>query len=255
MDNIVKLMRPLFRSRGSPTVASATAPEEVSAVVTSCGRPDLLEQTLTSFFSFNSYPIAKFIIVEDGVAPLEVARRFDFRCDYELLCTGERVGQIAAIDYAYSRVRTPYIFHLEDDWLFHADGFIEKSMLLLKLYDRCLQVYIRAVNDTNGHPISRWRHQDSFVAWRKMKYGYKAFGGEWNGFSFNPGLRRLADYTAIGGYGVHIPCAPGLHASTEIALSKLYRKRGMFAAILTDRNGSGYVSHIGWNRTVSEHVP
>ena len=225
---------------------------KVTVVLTSCNRSDLLQQTLSSFFQHNTYPIAAFIVVEDGPATLDAARSYHFPCEHWLISTGERVGQIAAVDYAYSHVRSEYIFHLEDDWQFYAGGFIEKSLLLLTALPQCLQVYIRALNDTNGHPV-HWRtRRTSGVAWRRMRYGYKAFGGEWNGFSFNPGLRRLADYTAIGGYGVHKLRARKRHAGTEIALSRLYRRRRMFAAILSDREGAGYVRHIGWDRTVPE---
>jgi len=224
----------------------------VTVVVTSCGRPDLLLRTLASFFEFNSLPIAKIIVVEDGPKVLDELSRFAFPYPYELIATGERVGQIPAIDYAYSRVETDYVFHLEDDWEFHASGFIEKSLAILEARPDCLQVYVRALDDTNGHPVRWWTHRHGGVAWRKMAYGYKAFGGEWNGFSFNPGLRRRSDYVAVGGYGIHRLSAPGLHAGTEIVLSRLYREKGMFAAILADRRGRGYVRHIGWDRTVPE---
>jgi len=40
--------------------------EDVTAVITSCGRFDLLEETLDSFFEFNTYPIKKIIITEDS---------------------------------------------------------------------------------------------------------------------------------------------------------------------------------------------
>jgi hypothetical protein len=236
-----------------PSTANPTA-KGVSVVLTSCGRPDLLVETLDSFFRFNTFPITKFILVEDGHAILDVACQYQFNCDHELICTGERVGQMAAIDYAYSRVETEYVFHLEDDWQFYATGFIEKSMQILERYPQCLQVYLRALNDTNGHPIHRWVHREKGVIWRRMKYGFKAFGGKWNGFSLNPGLRRVADYSAIGGYGVHKLKAPNIHAGTEIVLSRLYRKKKMYAVILADRGGQGYVRHIGWGRTISEKI-
>lgn len=39
--------------------------DKVTVCLTSCGRPDLLERTLKSFFEFNTYPIADFLIYED----------------------------------------------------------------------------------------------------------------------------------------------------------------------------------------------
>lgn len=223
----------------------------VSVVLTSCGRHDLLTRTLNSFFRFNTYPIAQFIIVEDGACVSQALSTYAFPCPTELISTGERVGQVAAIDYAYSRVTSEYIFHLEDDWEFYASGFIEKSLTILEQHATCLQVYLRGLDDTNGHPVDRGICETRGVMWRRMQYGFVAFGGEWNGFSFNPGLRRLADYVDVGGYGVHARAASSEHASGELALSRLYREKGMFAAILSDRRGAGYVRHIGWGRTVS----
>lgn len=159
------------------------------------------------------------------------------------------MGQIAAIDYAYSRVETPYIFHLEDDWDFYRPGYIEKSLLLLEAHPKCLQVYIRAVTDTQKHPILPHQHVTEGVEWRRMAYNHILMG-EWHGFLFNPGLRRLADYVSIGGYGIHTrfdQAQPGL---SESAIGKLYRKRDFFAAILTDEGGKGYVRHIGKGRHV-----
>src|SRR5271170_1236016 len=39
---------------------------DVTVVVTSCGRQDLLERTMDSFLKYNRYPISKYIIVEDS---------------------------------------------------------------------------------------------------------------------------------------------------------------------------------------------
>ena len=38
--------------------------KEVTLVITSCGRFDLLKETLDSFFEYNTYPIKKIIITE-----------------------------------------------------------------------------------------------------------------------------------------------------------------------------------------------
>jgi hypothetical protein len=42
------------------------AASDVTLVLTSCGRQDLLERTLDSFFVYNTYPIREFIVIEDG---------------------------------------------------------------------------------------------------------------------------------------------------------------------------------------------
>src|SRR5690242_12389323 len=91
----------------------------VTGVVTSRDRHDLLHRALESFFVSNTYPLQKVIVVEDGErSAVKLQEKYQSE-RVEWISTGRRVGQIAAIDYAYSRVKTPYIFHFEDDWEFH----------------------------------------------------------------------------------------------------------------------------------------
>jgi Glycosyl transferase family 2 len=214
----------------------------VSAVVTSCDRHDLLERTLDSFLAHNTYPLERMIVVEDGEHVAErLRKKYEARL-IEWVSTGKRVGQIAAVDYAYSRLETPYIFHMEDDWEFYREGFIEGSLAILRRHQHCLQVWIRSVHDTSGHPLEPRILRVGEVRWKKLELDYE---GMWHGFSFNPGLRRLADYIAIGGYG---GCAAyDFHRANraEAEIGRIYRNKGYFAAILMDPKGEGYVRHIG----------
>jgi len=221
----------------------------ITGVVTSCRRYDLLSDTLNSFFSMNTAPFDRLIVIEDGAdIPEEIRRPFSHH-PIEWISTGQRVGQLAAIDYAYSRVTTPYIFHFEDDWLFYRSGFIERSLVVLESNPKCLQVWIRALTDTQRHPMEEFVHTDLGVTWRRLALDYR-FKGEWHGFSFNPGLRRLQDYVSMGGYGVHARFDPANPGEAESRIGALYRMRDFYAAILCDDDGSGYVRHIGWGRHV-----
>jgi hypothetical protein len=221
----------------------------VTVVITSCERHDLLERTLASFLEFNNFPIEKFIIIEDGdMIARNLAERY-LQLNAEWLSTGYRVGQIAAVDYAYSRVDTPYIFHLEDDWEFYASGFIDKSMLLLLFEPRCLQVWLRALDDTNRHPAEPRTFSKCGIAWRRMAWDFD--NGKWHGFSFNPGLRRVCDYISTKGYGSLKEFNFNNPWQSEVVIGKFYRDRRMHASILSDRGGTGYVRHIGDDR----HTP
>lgn len=219
----------------------------VTGVLTSCGRHDLLVETLRSFYRFNTLPLEKLIVVEDGESiPASVRDHFRDR-PIEWIETGDRVGQIAAIDYAYSRVSTPYIFHLEDDWEFMREGFIEKSLAILRAEPKCLQVWIRALDDTMGHPLLPYPLETDGVPWRRLAYGYMEV---WHGFSFNPGLRRTRDYVSIQGYGCHGRFDLSAPLKTEEAIGALYRERDFFSAILSDAEGKGYVRHSGGERHI-----
>lgn len=225
---------------------------DTTCVLTSCGRYDLLKATIESFFTFNTYPIRRFIVVEDGAAiPQEIRNSIAYADLIEWIDTGERQGQITSIDYAYSRVKTSYIFHLEDDWEFYRSNFIQQSRRVLACNPKCLQVQIRALTDTMRHPVLPYTAVSMGVEWHRMSYG---FDENWHGFAFNPGLRRLRDYVAIGGYGIHtckLLLDKSNYAMPEETLNKVYRDRDFFTAILSGGGGRGFVRHIGWGRTVS----
>ena len=71
-------------------------PADITVVMTSCNRHDLLARPLESFRAHESEGrVARILVGEDGDAdPGEVCRRFGA----EYFRTGERVGQIKLID-------------------------------------------------------------------------------------------------------------------------------------------------------------
>jgi hypothetical protein len=205
---------------------------DVTLVVTSCGRADLLERTLESFFTLNTYPLARTIIIEDGPAnppafPVP---------DLTYIANEVRIGQVCSIDRAYSRVDTPYVLHWEDDWETYRDGFIGPSLEILERYPEILQVWLRAYDDTAGHPI---------VKLPQFNVPTMSTDWKWHGFSWNPGLRRMTDYRRLGGYS-QFRHRKSLGAELEI--SKVYRSLGYHAAILPEPKG--YVRHTGDDRSL-----
>src|SRR5690348_11591946 len=133
------------KSRFAPLMQQAA---DITVVVTSCNRHDLLARTLESFRAHETEGrVARILVAEDGEAdPSEVCARFGA----EHFRTGERVGQIKLIDQAYAKVTTPLIFHLEDDWEFTRSGFMERSRHFLELDPKILLVQLRPWNDNNG---------------------------------------------------------------------------------------------------------
>lgn len=220
--------------------------KDITVVVTSCNRHDLLARTLESFRARETEGrVARILVAEDGAAdPAGVCTRFGA----ESFATGTRVGQIALIDRAYAMVQTPYIFHLEDDWEFYRPGFMEKSRALLERDPLVLLAQLRAWTDVGGHPILFDQADRSFGV---MDYDH---AGCWNGFTFNPGLRRLADYQKLGGSYGNLPRTIVLKAANptaalpyEAEASMFYRRHGYRAVILDE---PGYVRHIGEERHV-----
>lgn len=209
---------------------------DVTVVLTSCERHDLLERTLRSFTIWNTYRgIKEVIVVEDGTGnPDGICDKYGAR----LIRTGSRKGQAYAIDLAYSQVSTPYIFHCEDDWEFYRSGFIEESIKVLFSDPSCVCVWLRAWDDTNGHPLSFKSESKSFGV---IGINYL---GVWHGFTWNPGLRRLSDYFRIGSFSAEYN---GNQTLSEAMISEAYHKLGYRSVILDQ---IGYVRHTGWERHV-----
>jgi hypothetical protein len=227
--------------------------DSVALIITSCGRQDLLETTLRSFIAVNEFPLKEIIVVEDGDGSLNDQLKIIFR-EHDILWleTGMRVGQINAIDFAYSHCTSDYILHCEDDWEFYHGGFIDKSLILLKHHSWLLQVWLRSLLDTNKHPLLRHAFETESVPFRLLAHNHDAGAwGEWHGLSWNPGLRRRADYDAIGTFSSLDPTGIKESWRVESEASIFYKDRGLLAAILATNDGEGYVRHVGKNRRVA----
>ena len=211
---------------------------KVTVVCTACGRPDLLERTLESFFQYNTYPITEFIVIEDsGVDGINDALQAKWP-EIKWMHNKKRVGQVKSIDRAYGEVETDYIYHLEEDWQHYRSGFMEKSIPILESDPKILQVWIRPLHDMNGH-----RTYPSPNSYRILSTNYKNL---FHGFSWNPGLRRLSDYERIAPFSQHTIFNPTKAGQSEIEIGKIYHLLGYYAVALKD----GYVRHIGQNRHV-----
>lgn len=224
--------------------------DNVTVVITACGRTDLLEQTLYSFFKYNTYPITKVIIVEDS------GKTQDFRqvqdivpTELEIIINKENIGQVKSIDAAYTKVKTDYIFHCEEDWEFFKPGFIEKSFEILKTNPKLITVWLRGYNDTKNHAIMFDEKFDITNDYYYLMDGARK--KHWCGFTWNPGLRRTSDCMLFHPYQNLEVRKPknGMMILGEIDLSIYYQEAGYRAAITSD--DEGYVRHIGGKR----HVP
>lgn len=178
---------------------SATTLPTVAVVVTSCRRIDLLEKTLESFLAHNDYPIQELVVIEDsdheevyGVSALlkDVPHR--------IILNGQNIGQIASIDKAYATVTADYIFHMEDDWGFTEKGFIGRALEVLQQEPRMIIVSVRDDADMPSYVRSLKTLTTAHAAYKRM---FPALHHIWYTFTFNPSLKRTADYRALpGGY-------------------------------------------------------
>lgn len=204
----------------------------ITVVITACGRLELLDRTIKSFLRCNAYPVEEFIIVDDSGTEW-VHKEIRKRYPNATLILKEHRGQLACIDDAYSRVETPYIFHLEEDWEFHKGGFVEKSLHILKTCPNVLQVWL-----WNGHkhPILEPSYLIKDTRFQVVGVAHES----WFGFGFTPGLRRLKEYNEMAPFvRFNKPDAP--LAAGECLIGMEYHKMGYYSAILPET----YCEHIG----------
>ena len=231
----------------------------ITMVITSCGRQDLLEETLKSFEQHAPNTLDELIIVEDGPADNSFVKDLMPTVkSFNLLNSPQaRRGQLLNIEWAYSRVKTPYIFHCEDDWRFTQPNFIEDSLRILQEFPECLMVHLRSHRDLWQESHNRsWVEETEYklddLSYWKIRPWITHDGGF--GFTFNPGLRRLSDYDRIGGirqpvadrYGPFFNQKDG--CLIERTNAEHYQRLGMWCASLEPQ---GRVEHIGWHR----HIP
>lgn len=225
--------------------------EDVTVVVTSSNRHDLLERTLDSFVACNTYSgVKRIIIMEDSYFYPHFVDNNEKYADYDIsvLLTRPRLGQLLGIDVAYKYVDTEYIFHMEDDWEFYAKGFIETSFPILEASPKILQAHLRRLDDL--FPMGNLDYTIDASKKFAIIHEGKTAHGSWHGFSFNPGLRRFADYKVLGSYSGKLlePRYAGQHFEAYIGL--LYKELGYVTAISLFNNSNGFVRHIGEDRHV-----
>lgn len=211
--------------------------KEVTVVFTSCGRFHLLKDTFKSFMEKNTYPLKKVIIIENSGIPESkeiIEQMIKGFTNVEVVVNDTNIGQVASIDKAYSLIDTEYIFHCEDDWLFFDGGFIEKSIDVLEHDNKLVNTNVRVRFDGERgsmHPIEFTKQTKNGTIYHEYQVNYL---GEWHGFSWNPGLRRLSDYNLIKPYSNYI---------NEQGVGNKYKELEFKSACLE----KFYCKHIGHN--------
>lgn len=217
--------------------------KKVTLFITSCGRPNLLKITLESFLKYNSYPIEEVILCEDSGDKGIV----DFVKDilpYKItFCYNEtRIGQMKTIGKYSNLIRTPYVFHLEDDWLFYDYGFIELSFRIMDSDPNISQVLL----PDQSQRIFKKININNPLCYKVTTVGYKE-DRELNVFSWNPGLKHL-DIAML-----RIPYEPW---DDEYTIQLAVNKLGKYAVIPNHDNRSikGFCKHIGANDHINNII-
>ena len=213
--------------------------KNITTVFTSCGRWNLLQKTISSFYETNTLPTESCVIIDNSTDInaesniRAIIERYDNNA--KIILNENNIGQVASIDKAYSHVTTEYIFHSEDDWLYTGSNYIEKSLDVLQCNPNIVTVNIRFRFDGEKGgdcPIEPLQQTKNGTQFHLYELNYLNM---WHGFSWNPGLRRLQDYNTIG------KCYKNI--GQEQHIGQLYKDLGFRGACLQEQ----YAKHIGTN--------
>jgi hypothetical protein len=191
-------------------------PARLSTVLTSCGRFDLLEQTVGSFLEH--FATDKILIAEDSGKAEEAAafaRAFPVA---EMLINEPKLGQMRSIDVLYARLSTPYVLHLEDDWAFSASADLDRIMDFMEGRPDVSVVSIGYRLDQRYlNHAKRCSHGGlDYLIWDLEAHP------KWFSYSFNPSIGRVTLWREIG---------PFARFMTEENVSEHCKARGMRLAM------------------------
>lgn len=150
----------------------------------------------------------------DDSGDSETAKQLDERYGdrFVIFHTGG-IGQQKCLDILFDHAINEYIFHCEDDWEFREDSFIPDSLLLLQRNRDVHQVWLRDVDDHEHGNIGQMQTMFDSANYCDINYWNvnQDYNG-WNGYSWNPGLRRKSDYkrmfpSGIAAVGDEYQCA------------------------------------------------
>lgn len=185
------------------------------ALLTSCGRHDLLEKTLDSFNLNQKKYDGDSIIVQDNSGKSmpdfleQKSMGSNFRwCEYLSLDPDYIKDQHQNIEYFLKGEEDKYYLHLEDDWSFtNTYDWIQASIDIMEADPMVIKVLARK---DSPHPCNYdqylsakyklWKTRDENTVAETLisnghSFGYlqpwENNGITWCGFSWNPGVTRL----------------------------------------------------------------
>ncbi len=218
------------------TDVSSSGHADFTIVLTSCGRFDLLRQTLASLLARLDQPARRILVIEDsGDARVEAAVA-NLGAPVEVLVNQPQLGQMKSIDKAYATITTPLVFHCEDDWEFLRSGFIAESLAILNARADVSMVGLRPRGELN--PLVRESALEHLGETAYFTLD-PSLHPEYFSYSFNPGLRRMSDARAIGPFSA---------LGHEADVSYAFKQAGFRIANLE----TPAVRHIGDGRHVDD---
>ena len=201
----------------------------ITPVLTSCGRFDLLQQTISSFAG--QFDAPRILVSEDSTDAAGAAAFARANPIADMRVHPEKFGQMRSIDALYAEVETPYVLHLEDDWNFTAGVDLDAVVSFLEAHDDVSVVCIAYRFDKRfARHVTRTSHAGlEFLLWDLDTHP------KWFSYSFNPSVGRLSLWRELGSF---------TSFGTEENVSAACKARGLRIAYVVPSIGH----HIGDDR-------
>lgn len=224
----------------------------ITFTITTCKRLDLFEKTMISFLNCcaDVHLIYEWICIDDNSSKSDreaMKRQFPFM--KFIFKTEAEKGHAESMNKLLQVVKTPYIFHLEDDWLFyHRQPFISNCLRVLHndtSLGQCLinrnyaeineDVSIKGGEFKSLGNLRYYIHEfeadnDKF----SLKYGNVRNCSYWPHYSLRAGLTRTSVYENVGPFN---PSA----SHFEMDFAYRYMEKGYKTAFLENIS----CKHIG----------
>lgn len=213
-ENVEKMIHYFNTPRPNPIITITT---------TTCKRLDLFKKTVNSFLEccldLTKFEIDKWYVIDDNSSIEdfhEMQKLYPFITFIRK--TPAQKGHARSINMLLNRVKTKYIFNLEDDWqFFHKDNYLTylyeiinerdeiKQALLNNTYGEVLEkdkLVGGFYNTTNKMKLNYVEHEYAETENEKQlfnqKWGFHPNCSYWPHFSFRPGLTNTSIFTELG---------------------------------------------------------
>lgn len=230
--------------------------KKITFTITTCKRYDLFEKTINSFINCctDVMLIDEWLCVDDNSSDEDrkkMEEKYPFFTFYWK--TKEEKGHPQSMNIIKEKVKTPYIFHMEDDWKFFCKkDYMKKCMDILLSDDKIGQCLINKNYgeidkdiDILGGILGKTQHNNNYYVHEYTpddkskiefirKYGRGKSCAYWAHFSLRPSLLKKEVLDVIGKYNENI-------SHFEMDYSNKYVKKGFKSVFLTNI----YCLHIG----------
>ncbi|KZK79558.1 hypothetical protein PsAD46_04270 [Pseudovibrio sp. Ad46] len=210
---------------------------DVTLCITSCGRLDLLRETLDSFMPRHVQFFADAFLTEDANSQAVREWLQENYPQFKVFMNAPKLGHLRSVDTMYQEVRTPYIFHGEDDWLFEDVEIISACKKILESDSSISVVCVRQFSDLSENQVKNFQINEV----DGIKFGCHPVErhAKWGAFTFNPSLLRRSLWEQYGPY---------VQYETEAGISIRMKQDGLKIAFLDP----GSCKHIGWDAHVDD---